>query len=153
MEEESKSLLPVVDVPDFVDEENDEEYDVGYKHSLMWDIEKGDFVRTATNNVPQNDGYEAFKVWCIKTVATERYSCLAYSDDIGTEMEDILRESDRETVKLAVERTIQEALSVNPRVSSVEEFSFSWDTGHVSVSFTVYSIDGEPFTVDSIIEV
>jgi len=42
---------------------------------------------------------------------------------------------------------------VNPRTSSVEEFSFEWGTGRVKVSFIVYSVDGEPFTVDSIIEV
>ena len=121
MEEESKNLLPTVDVPDFVDEEEDEEYDVDYKPSPMWDLEKGDFVRTAANNVPMNDGYEAYKIWCVKTVSTERYSCLGYSDDHGTETEDITRESDKSTVELSLERTIQEALMVNPRTSSVEE--------------------------------
>ena len=121
MEEESKNLLPTVDVPDFVDEEEDEEYDVDYKPSPM--------------------------------VSTERYSCLGYSDDHGTETEDITRESDQSTVELSLERTIQEALMVNPRTSSVEEFSFEWGTGRVKVSFIVYSVDGEPFTVDSIIEV
>ena len=153
MEEESKNLLPTVDVPDFVDEEEDEEYDVDYKPSPMWDLEKGDFVRTAANNVPMNDGYEAYKIWCVKTVSTERYSCLGYSDDHGTETEDITRESDQSTVELSLERSIQEALMVNPRTSSVEEFSFEWGTGRVKVSFIVYSVDGEPFTVDSIIEV
>lgn len=127
MEEESKNLLPTVDVPDFVDEEEDEEYDVDYKPSPMWDLEKGDFVRTAANNVPMNDGYEAYKIWCVKTVSTERYSCLGYSDDHGTETEDITRESDQSTVELSLERTIQEALMVNPRTSSVEEFSFEWN--------------------------
>lgn len=107
MEEESKNLLPTVDVPDFVDEEEDEEYDVDYKPSPMWDLEKGDFVRTATNNVPMNDGYEAYKIWCVKTVSTERYSCLGYSDDHGTETEDITRESDQSTVELSLERTIR----------------------------------------------
>lgn len=145
MEEESKNLLPTVDVPDFVDEEEDEEYDVDYKPSPMWDLEKGDFVRTAANNVPMNDGYEAYKIWCVKTVSTERYSCLGYSDDHGTETEDITRESDQSTVELSLERTIQEALMVNPRTSSVEEFSFEWGTGRVKVSFIVYSVDGEPF--------
>ena len=107
MEEESKNLLPTVDVPDFVDEEEDEEYDVDYKPSPMWDLEKGDFVRTAANNVPMNDGYEAYKIWCVKTVSTERYSCLGYSDDHGTETEDITRESDQSTVEHSIERTIQ----------------------------------------------
>ncbi len=68
-------------------------------------------------------------------------------------IEDITRESDQSTVELSLERTIQEALMVNPRTSSVEEFSFEWGTGRVKVSFIVYSVDGEPFTVDSIIEV
>ena len=58
MEEESKNLLPTVDVPDFVDEEEDEEYDVDYKPSPMWDLEKGDFVRTAANNVPSPNASE-----------------------------------------------------------------------------------------------
>ena len=40
MEEESKNLLPTVDVPDFVDEEEDEEYDVDYKPSPMWILKK-----------------------------------------------------------------------------------------------------------------
>ena len=86
-------------------------------------------------------------------MVTERYSCLGYSDDHGTETEDVTRESDQSTVELSLERTIQEALMVNPRTSSVEEFSFEWGTGRVKVSFIVYSVDGEPFTVDSIIEV
>ena len=49
MEEESKNLLPTVDVPDFVDEEEDEEYDVDYKPSPMWDLEKGDFAVSYTH--------------------------------------------------------------------------------------------------------
>ncbi len=151
---EEYNLLPVVEIPDFVDEDaEDEEYDVEYKPSLAWDLEKGDFVRTSANTVPKSDGYEAYKVWCVKTVATERYTCLAYSDDIGTEMEEILTESDRGAVELAIERNITEALLINPRTSAVEDFNFKWDTGHVYVSFTVYATEGEVFTVNSTINV
>ena len=57
MEEESKNLLPTVDVPDFVDEEEDEEYDIDYKQSPNSDLEKRDFVRNATNNEQKNDRY------------------------------------------------------------------------------------------------
>ena len=78
---------------------------------------------------------------------------MGYSDDHGSETEDVVRESDQGTAELALERTIQEALMVNPRTSAVEEFTFTWETGRVNVSFTVYSIDGEPFTVDAIIEI
>lgn len=65
---------------------------------------------------------EAYKIWCVKAVSTERYSCLGYDDDIGAEMEDAMKEEDDTAVELAIERTIEEALMVNPRTESVEDF-------------------------------
>lgn len=47
--------------------------------------------------------------------------------------------------------TISEILSFLPYGWSFHEIV--WGTGRVKVSFIVYSVDGEPFTVDSIIEV
>ncbi len=148
---EENNLIPTVDIPDFT--EADEEYDTQYRPSVMWDLEKGDFVRAATNVVQEAEGYEAYKVWCVKAVATERYARHAYSDDYGAEMEDALQEPDREAVQLAVERTIRECLLVNPRTEDVAEFQFSWDDpGHLHVSFTVYSVDDEVFTVDTTVD-
>lgn len=131
-----------MDVPDFVDERKTKNMTLTINHRQCG-ILKRDFVRTAANNVPMNDGYEAYKIWCVKTVSTERYSCLGYSDDHELKRK-ITRESGQSTVELSLERTIQEALMVNPRTSSVEEFSFEWGTGRVKVSFIVYSVDGEP---------
>ena len=144
------SLIPTIDVPDFVEEI--EEYDTEYRPSLKWDLEKGDFVRDGANKVPMSDGLDAYKVWCVKAVQTERYSCLAYSDDIGSEMEDATQEEDHSAVELAIARTIEETLMVNPRTLSVEDFEFSWDGSEVHVSFTVNAIDEEPFTVDATVE-
>lgn len=140
MEEESKNLLPTVDVPDFVDEEEDEEYDVDYKPSPMWDLEKGDFVRTAANNVPMNDGYEAYKIWCVKTVSTERYSCLGYSDDHGTETEDITRESDQSTVELSLERTIQEMEKALLSQMNITQASFRKEQQSVQIRLSDRSL-------------
>ena len=78
---EEKRLLPVADIPDITNAGST--YDTEYKPSLKWDIEAGDFVRTASNAVPRSTGYEGFQIWCRKTVATERFSCLAYSRDTG----------------------------------------------------------------------
>lgn len=150
MADENTSLIPTIDVPDFVEES--EEYDTEYRPSLRWDLEKGDFVRDGTNRVPRSDGYDAYRVWCVKAVQTERYSCLAYSDDIGSEMEDARQEDDQGAVELAIARTIEETLMVNPRTLSVEDFEFTWKPGEVHVSFTVNAIDGETFTVDATVE-
>lgn len=151
MDNGTMSLLPVIDVPDFVEPEED--YDIAYRPSPAWDMAAGDFARNPDNDVPMSDGHEALKVWCAKAVATERYTCLAYSDDIGTEIdEDVIGNGDREAATLALQRTIEETLMVNPRVSSVDEFEFEWGAGgRVYVRFTVNAIDGEPFTIDSTI--
>ena len=140
------NLLPVVDIPEFIEE--NEEYDVEYKPSVAWDLEKGDFVRSPSFAMQRNEGLEAYKVWCIKTVATERYTCLGYDNDIGTEMEDAMKEEDDNAVELAIQRTIEEALKVNPRTESVEDFEFSWEPSVVRVKFTVYAVYWENFDLE-----
>lgn len=141
---------PVIDVPDFT--EGGSEYDVSYRPSIAWDLEKGDFVKTSTNKVLRSDGLDAYRTWCVKMIATERYTCLAYSDDIGAEIENAAARPDRETIELALERTIEETLLVNPRTLSVENFVFAWGTDNVQVSFIVNATDEKPFTVDTVIK-
>lgn len=148
--EEERSLFPVVDIPDF--EEDEDDYEDEYKPSLSWDLEKGDFVRNTENRVEESDGLEAFKVWCVKTVTTERYSCLAYDDDMGTEMDEAKREDDENAIELAMERTIEEALSVHPLTESVENFSFEWEADIVRVTFTVVAAGWESFSVEAIVD-
>ena len=146
------SLLPVVDVPEFVESEN--EYDTTYRPSVAWDLSRGDFVRSGSNRVPMSEGKEAYKIWCVKAVATQRYSCLAYPDDIGSELEEARTEPDQGAVELAIARTIQDTLLVNPRTQSVENFVFEWDASgdSVHVTFTVKAIDAEPFTAGTTVE-
>lgn len=144
--EEERSLFPVVDIPDF--EEDEEEYENEYKPSIRWDLEKGDFVRNTENRVEGSEGLEAFKTWCIKTVMTERYSCLAYDDDMGTEMDEARQEDDENATELAMERTIEEALAVNPLTEAVEDFSFSWEADSVQVALTVVAVGWESFSME-----
>ena len=68
---------------------------------------------------------------------TQRYDCAAYPDEIGTELNEALAEDSEKAVESAIERTISEALMVNPRTEYVRNFEFSWSGEAVSVSFTV----------------
>ena len=138
---EEEVLFPTSDVPDV--EEQEEEYDTEYKQSVAWDIEKGDFVLDGANKMVFCSGQEAFKTWCYKTAMTERYSCLAYGDEIGAEMEDATEEDEQEAVELEIERTITEALMVNPRTEYVRDFSFSWNADEVICTFIVKGIEQE----------
>lgn len=131
----SQPLFPVVEVPEFIPE--DMEYDMQYKRSVRWDPAAGDFVRDGANRMVECDGREAFAIWCFKMAQTERYRCLAYPDSIGVEMERALDNDEEDTVASMVQRTITEALMVNPRTEDVRDFEFSWDGDTMHCRFQV----------------
>ena len=135
----SEPLFPVVEVPDFISENT--EYDTQYKRSVRWDPEKGDFARDGANRMVECDGREAFAIWCFKIAQTERYRCLAYPDSIGTEMERALDNDDEKTVESMVQRTIEDALMVNPRTEFVRDFVFTWDADNMNCTVKVKGKD------------
>ncbi|MCI8962964.1 MAG: DUF2634 domain-containing protein [Eubacterium sp.] len=138
-------LFPIFDVPEMDAEEEEEEYDVEYKRSIRWNPELGDFVRDSSNRLAESDGYEAYVIWCYKMLQTERDSHLAYIEkfsgsDLGVEMEAVSQEDDHETVESMIERTITEALEVNPRTEYVGSFIFSWEGDDLHCQFEVKGI-------------
>lgn len=146
MAEIENTLFPVDDVPEVTEDE--QEYDVEYRRSVQWDMETGDFVRSGANKLIVCDGHEAFRTWCYKVALTERFSCLAYPDELGVELEEALEEEEEEAVKLMVERTITEAIMVNPRTEYVGDFSFVWFADELLCTFSVKGVDlKEEFTI------
>lgn len=135
-------LFPVFDLPEIPD---DPEYEERYRSSVDFDFETGDFVRDGANKMVPADGRKAFMQWCQKVVATEREAFLAYSDEIGTEFEEMEDFPDRDSRESEIERTITEALLVHPATEYVRDFEFNYDSGESSVSFTVkgYQWEGE----------
>ncbi|MGN0404466.1 MAG: DUF2634 domain-containing protein [Bariatricus sp.] len=138
--------LETVNVEEFVDDE-EEEYDTEYKRSMKWDPELGDFVRNSSHQVMECSGYESYAIWCFKIAMTERNACMAYPDEIGTEMEKAMENDDEETVESMTERTIIDAIMVNPRTEYVQDFDFSWNSDEMHVSFKVKGIGMDEFTV------
>ena len=136
---EEEILFPITDVPEV--EVQETEYDIDYKRSVAWDIEKGDFIIDGANKIVQCEGQEAFRIWCYKMAMTERYSCFAYGDEIGTEMEKATEEEEQEAVELEIERAITEAITVNPRTEYVRDFSFIWNADEVICTFKVKGIE------------
>lgn len=134
-------LFPVAEVPETTGEGPG--YDTKYRGSAKWDVQAGDFVRDGANRIVGCAGKEAFMVWCYKVAQTERYACLAYPPEIGVEMEAAMGEDDEETVESMVERTITDALMVNPRTESVQGFEFSWDSDEMHCRFQVKGVGWE----------
>lgn len=135
----SGALFPVFDVPNIISENAG--YDASYKHSVRWDIDKGDFARDSAGRLVECDGKEAYMIWCFKTAQTERYACLAYPSAIGVEMEAATYDDDVKTVESMVQRTVTDALMVNPRTEYVRDFVFSWDGDDIHCEFSVKGID------------
>lgn len=79
--------------------------------------------------------------WCYKAAVTERYACLAYPDEIGTEMEEAMDDGEEGIVESQVERAVTEALEVNPRTEWVGDFEFTWDGDAMHCTFYVKGVD------------
>ena len=145
----SEILFPVIDPPEPLEDSG--LYDSRYHPTVLWDNIKGDFVRDGANRLIQCDGMEGFRTWCMKIATTERYSCLAYDASIGTEMEAAMREPTHAAVESALERTITEALMVNPRTEYVRDFEFEAAGDQLWCTFTVKGIDWDEFEVRALI--
>ena len=146
----SEMLFPVIDPPDPIEDAG--LYDNRYHPTVLWDHEKGDFVRDGANKLIQCDGMEGFRTWCMKIATTERYACLAYDAAIGTEITRALKEPTNEAAVSALERTITEALLVNPRTEYVREFEFEIEGDQCWCSFVVKGISwDEEFKVRALL--
>lgn len=137
------NLYPVFDMPELVEQKQTEPAPK-YGKSWLFDFEKGDFVVDGAGRVVEVDGHTAWVQWCVKTVLTQRFAHVIYSFDYGTELEEASKQPSRKAVEAELERTITEALLVDPRTEVVKDFAFEWDGDIVKVSFTVVPVVGHP---------
>ena len=145
-----KNLFPVFDVPEIITPAPAEEQK--YKPSVYFDYALGDFRRDGANKLVTAEGKEAYMQWCVKTVLTERLDRMAYSSDIGTELEDALKQVDLQAVESAMERTITEALMVNKRTEYVRNFEFTWDSDGLHCDFIVKGKEWEEQQIGVILQ-
>lgn len=129
------NLFPIFEMPELI-EQQQTELAPRYGSSWFFDFGTGDFAIDGAGKVIQTDGHTAWAQWCVKTVLTERFAYLAYSQNYGTEIETALRQPSRQAVEAELERAITEALLVDPRTEIVRDFSFAWQGDEVYVSFT-----------------
>lgn len=140
------NLFPVFEVPEMKLNTTAEEQK--YRRSVLFDFDRGDFVRNGTNNIAEASGKEAYKQWCQKVVMTERLTKLSYSHKIGIETDTLWNITDKKAIESTLEATITDALMVNNKTDYVRDFKFVWDNDNViSVSFTVKGKEWEEFSV------
>ena len=138
----AEGLFPVFDVPSDIEE--DENEGAEYAPGPLWDMEAGDFVTDGAHRTLYGSAYDSWVLWCTKTIMTQRWAHLGYSDNAGIEAEEAFAEPDREAVESSFERTITEALLADPmgRTLSVRNFEYRWEADCLWISCVVTGRDG-----------
>lgn len=117
---------------------------VGYKRSIKFDDEQGDFVRDGQHRLVAASGIEAWKQWCVNCLSTERYSLASYSSDFAINTKLVFALPDKESKEILLQKEIQEALMADDykRTKNVTDFEFNWFAPDaVEVSMTIVGID------------
>lgn len=117
---------------------------VGYKRSMKFDDEQGDFVRDGQHRIIAASGVEAWKQWCINCLSTERNSLPSYSSDFGINLKLMRALPDKESKEVFLQKEIPEALMADDykRTKSVSDFEFNWFAPDaVEISMTIMGID------------
>lgn len=136
---------PVFEIPGADQEEIQRAED--FKPSPLFDYEAGDFVRDGANRVVMVEGRDAYILWVLKVLKTQRGACLSYMD-AGIDYEEAMAEPSHEAVQSAIERTITDALMSHPCTERIFDFEFVWDADALVVGFTIKPKDWASFDVD-----
>jgi hypothetical protein len=145
----TNNLFPVFDVPsELADEEVIQQK---YRPAPLFDIRTGEFVMNGARQPIYGSGYDAWVLWCTKTILTQRWGYYAYSSNAGIESEEAFREPNREAQESAFERTITEALLADPmaRTQQVRGFEFRWLADSLFITCQVFGAEGNSAAINA----
>jgi hypothetical protein len=144
-------LFPVFEVPGELVEDIQEQQ--RYLPAPHFDLESGDFIFNGARQPVYGSGYDAWVLWCHKSVMTQRWAYYGYSGNIGIEATEAFNEPDRQAQESAFERTVTEALLADPmgRTQQVRDFLFRWNGDSLHISCNVIGIDGNSAAIDATI--
>jgi hypothetical protein len=138
----AQNLFPVFDVPSALAE--DAPVRQIYRPSPLFDFVNGEFVTNGARQPIYGSGHDAWVLWCIKTILTQRWAHYGYSSNSGIEAEEAFVQPDRQAVQSYFERTITEALLADPmgRTRIARNFQFRWVADSLHITCEVYGADG-----------
>lgn len=121
--------------------------------NLMTEIQTSKTFKLNTSKntlVGYIDKLDAVKQAIYLILNIERYECLIYSWNYGFETKDLIGE-EYSYVCSEIKRRIEEALTQDTRIESVDAFSFEKNKGKVHVTFTTHTIYGDAETETEVI--
>lgn len=121
---------------------------VNYGKTVQFDFEKHEFILSPTGRQKTVTSSDAWGEWCVKTLCSERYKYLIYSDNYGEEIDTLLGKSyPRKVVESEIRRMVKDCLMVDKRTASVDNFQFTWIDDGIMFSCDVKNTIGETMTI------
>lgn len=86
---------------------------------------------------------EAIKIWIYKALFSSRYTYLSYSTNYGNEIYTLIgRYLEKKLLYSELKRMLEEALLVNPYITSLTDFDITQEGAKVICNFSVNTIYG-----------
>ena len=89
------------------------------------------------------DELEAMNQFIRKALITPRFKCLIYSSQYGSEIREVTTsDATPELIESEIPRLVDDALTYDPRILKVYDYSFSFNDDSVNIKFSVDTIYG-----------
>lgn len=124
-----------------VNEQEEIEEELPVFREYGYDFENNCLKTDAEGNTIIVEENEALKIWIFKTLMTARYRYVTYTDDYGSELDDLTGVGlSYDIITSEIQRMITEALIYSPYITAVKDFNFQKLSSGIKVIFTVSSI-------------
>ncbi|MFJ5671178.1 DUF2634 domain-containing protein [Bacillus safensis] len=129
------ALSPEEEIEDYEEDEDDV---VEPSTTYRIDFENGRLTNEKIN------GLDAIRQFVYMALRTERYSHAIYSHDVGCEVQESVsdEEATDEYKEMEIPRLIEEALLVDERIESVQDFEITKEGATFKVAFNVVTDEG-----------
>ncbi|WP_342490885.1 DUF2634 domain-containing protein [Bacillus sp. FSL R5-0422] len=119
-------------------EETEEDEEVETSTTYRIDVETGRLTGETIS------GIEAIRQFVYMTLRTERYAHPIYSHDIGTEIQELLTDTEAtdEYKEMEIPRLIEEALIVDERIDHIEEIEVTKENDSFHVKLAIVTDEG-----------
>lgn len=108
---------------------------------IAWDFES-DTPIIHNNDFVMAAGIEALRVWVYKTLKTQRYRYITYSNSYGVTLNDLIGKMYDTNVEREIKKEITEALLVNEYIDRVNILNLLLDGNKLNIDLKISTRDG-----------
>lgn len=124
-----------------INEQDDMEEALPVFREYAYDFENNCLKTDSEGNTIMVEENEALRIWIYKALMTARYRYVTYTDDYGSELDDLTGVGlSFDIITLEIQRMITEALIYSPYITSIKDFNFEKLPAGIRVKFRVSSI-------------